>query len=306
MPANVVGIVYVVLSALCFSAKAIFAKLAYRQGVDASTVLALRMLAAFPFFALAAVRAELRADSRLSPADTIRVVVLGSGGCYLAACLDFLGLQYITASLERLILFLYPTLVVAFRYVLHSERPPPGIRLAIVLSYSGVVLSASQSALWSSSPRAGLGVLLVFGPHRQIRQQSHHGPCAARGKRLRAGRVLVASRAKRPWAVPLRAVPGRLYWDRGHGAASIRSDGGNSPDRGEPGVSPRQHRPGEHTPSFMVVAQRKVQCARRHGVWARPARSCVHGATDPEQFCGLGHKAPPARWNLWMGPPRPT
>jgi drug/metabolite transporter (DMT)-like permease len=163
MPANVVGIVYVVLSALCFSAKAIFAKLAYRQGVDASTVLALRMLAAFPFFALAAVRAELRADSRLSPADTIRVVVLGSGGCYLAACLDFLGLQYITASLERLILFLYPTLVVAFRYVLHSERPPPGIRLAIVLSYSGVVLSASQSALWSSSPRAGLGVLLVFG-----------------------------------------------------------------------------------------------------------------------------------------------
>jgi len=158
MPANVVGIVYVVLSALCFSAKAIFAKLAYRQGVDASTVLALRMLAAFPFFALAAVRAELRADSRLSPADTIRVVVLGSGGCYLAACLDFLGLQYITASLERLILFLYPTLVVAFRYVLHSERPPPGIRLAIVLSYSGVVLSASQSALWSSSPRAGLGV----------------------------------------------------------------------------------------------------------------------------------------------------
>jgi drug/metabolite transporter (DMT)-like permease len=163
MPAGALGITYVVLSALCFSAKAIFAKLAYKHGVDASTLLALRMLTALPFFALAAAHAEMGAQTALSWGDKARIAVLGSGGYYLAACLDFLGLHYITASLERLILFLYPTLVVGFRYALYGERPPLGIGIAIALSYGGVVVSASRAALWSGSQHAGLGVLLVFG-----------------------------------------------------------------------------------------------------------------------------------------------
>ena len=101
------GALMVMLSAVCFSAKAIFAKLAYRHGADASTVLGLRMAFALPFFMLVAFRGgRERSAERFTKRELGTLVLTGSAGYYLASALDFQGLTLISAGLERLILFL--------------------------------------------------------------------------------------------------------------------------------------------------------------------------------------------------------
>ena len=152
----------VMLSAVCFSAKAIFAKLAYRYGADASTVLALRMLFSLPFFVLFALRGEREASAvRFTRRELWTLVLVGSAGYYLASALDFQGLTLITAGLERLILFLYPTLVVMLNALLRGERITPRILRALLLCYGGVLL-----VVWSDRMAGGanvaLGSLLVF------------------------------------------------------------------------------------------------------------------------------------------------
>jgi hypothetical protein len=97
---------------MAFSAKAVIVKLAYAYAVDAATLLALRMLFSAPFFVLMALWSGRGAAAvSLARKDWLAVALLGFIGYYLASYLDFLGLQYITAGLERLILFLYPTVV---------------------------------------------------------------------------------------------------------------------------------------------------------------------------------------------------
>uniref|UniRef100_UPI00192A207C EamA family transporter n=1 Tax=Escherichia coli TaxID=562 RepID=UPI00192A207C len=99
-----------VLGAIGFSGKAIIVKLAYRHGVDAVTLLMWRMLLALPFFLTLAWWAG-RGKPPLTRRDLRDIALLGFTGYYLASFLDFAGLAYITASLERLILYLNPTLV---------------------------------------------------------------------------------------------------------------------------------------------------------------------------------------------------
>ena len=113
----VIGYGLVLLGALGFSAKSIIIKLAYAANaeVDAITLLTLRMLFALPFFLLVAVWRNKKAPAL--PLDKKQwgvVIVLGLMGYYIASYLDFLGLQYISAGLERVIIFLYPTFVVLF------------------------------------------------------------------------------------------------------------------------------------------------------------------------------------------------
>lgn len=131
------------VGAILFSAKAIVAKLTYQYSIDAVTLIALRMLFSLPFFALIAVLEARRAGRQgraLSGRDRARIVLLGLLGYYLASFLDFLGLQYISAGLERLILFLTPTIVVLIT-VLVLRRPISGREwLALAVSYSGIVL----------------------------------------------------------------------------------------------------------------------------------------------------------------------
>ena len=101
------GLLLAVAGAIAFSGKAIIVKLSYVHGVDAATVIMYRMLFALPFFVAMAVWAERQAIARENPLtrrDVIDIVGLGFVGYYLSSYLDFLGLQYITASLERLIL----------------------------------------------------------------------------------------------------------------------------------------------------------------------------------------------------------
>jgi len=141
---RVVGFALALGGAVLFSAKAITAKLTYRHGIDAVTVLALRMLFAMPFFAVVGwlqLQATRRGSiSALTWRERGQIMVLGLLGYYLSSFLDFLGLQYVNAGLERLILFLSPTMVLLLSS-LWLKRPIARRQwLALGLSYLGVVL----------------------------------------------------------------------------------------------------------------------------------------------------------------------
>lgn len=146
--------------ATAFSGKAIIVKLAYRHGADAVTVIMLRMLFALPLFLLLAAWAG-RGRPPLTRRDWRMVVLLGFSGYYLASYLDFLGLQYVSASLERLVLYLNPTLVLLLGALLFKRRVTLRQLAALGVSYAGVALAFGQE-LHIAGPQAGLGVALVF------------------------------------------------------------------------------------------------------------------------------------------------
>lgn len=160
------GTLFALLAAFGFSMKAILVKLAYAwQPVDAVTLLALRMLLALPFFlALAWQARERGAATPLRARDWLRLAWLGLTGYYLASILDFWGLQHINAGLERLILFLYPTLVVVLGAWLSRRTVARRERWALALSYGGIAL-AFLSDLRLAADRGALilGSALVFG-----------------------------------------------------------------------------------------------------------------------------------------------
>src|SRR5690606_3793814 len=135
------GRLYAALGAVLFSGKAIIVKLGYRHGADAVTLLALRMLVAFPFFLLMGAWATRSARTTLHRGHYLRILVLGALGYYLASFLDFAGLAYITATLERLILYLTPTLVLLIGWLAFGRRPGRLQWIALAVSYAGVALA---------------------------------------------------------------------------------------------------------------------------------------------------------------------
>jgi drug/metabolite transporter (DMT)-like permease len=164
-----IGPLCAVLGVLGFSFKAILIKLAYREHpVDAITLLTLRMLYSAPLFlAMAAwVQRTPRASPRRSPisrADLLRLVWLGCIGYWLASLLDFMGLQYITASLERLVLFLYPTIVVLLSALMLRQPITRRAVTALVLSYAGIAFVFWQDLRFTGDAGATLrGGGLVF------------------------------------------------------------------------------------------------------------------------------------------------
>lgn len=146
--------------AIAFSGKAIIVKLAYRHGVDAVTLIMLRMLFALPIFALMAWWAS-RGKPALTRKDWMGVIGLGFTGYYLASFLDFAGLAYISASLERLILYLNPTLVMLLGLVFYKRRITRRQLVGMAISYCGVVLVFGQEISLQGS-EAATGALLVF------------------------------------------------------------------------------------------------------------------------------------------------
>ena len=154
------GLALAVAGSIAFAGKAIIVKLAYRYGVDAVTLLMYRMLFALPFFAFMAWWAG-RGQLALTRRDAAGVLWLGFTGYYLASFLDFAGLQYITASLERLILYLNPTLVLLLGWLLHGRRIRRPQLVAMAVSYCGVVLVFGHQLSLEGSAVAW-GTLLVF------------------------------------------------------------------------------------------------------------------------------------------------
>jgi len=146
---------------IAFSGKAIIVKLAYRHGVDAVTLIMYRMLFALPLFVLLAWWAG-RGRPALTRHDVFTVGALGFSGYYLASFLDFAGLQYISASLERLILYLNPTLVLALGVLLFKQRVSAQRLAALAVSYAGVLLVFGHE-LGFAGAQTALGAALVFG-----------------------------------------------------------------------------------------------------------------------------------------------
>jgi drug/metabolite transporter (DMT)-like permease len=154
------GLVLAACGAIAFSGKAIIVKLGYRYGVDAVTLIMFRMLFALPVFVLMAWWAG-RGKPGLDWAQWRGVVFLGVTGYYLSSFLDFLGLQYISASLERLILYLNPTLVMLMGLVIFRRRVGPLQVLGTLISYGGIVLVFGQE-LQIQGQEVFLGGALVF------------------------------------------------------------------------------------------------------------------------------------------------
>ena len=148
------------VGAIAFSGKAIIVKLAYRHGVDAVTLIMYRMLFALPIFAGMAWWAS-RGKAPLSPRDWRGILLLGFSGYYLSSFLDFAGLSYISASLERLILYLNPTLVLLLGLLLYRRRIRLMQALGMTVSYLGVALVFGHE-LQNQGADAALGALLVF------------------------------------------------------------------------------------------------------------------------------------------------
>jgi drug/metabolite transporter (DMT)-like permease len=153
-----------IVGVLGFSFKAILIKLAYAwTPIDAVTLLALRMIYATPFFLLMALWSTRRGTPPMERRDWIAILWLGFVGYYLASLVDFMGLQYVTAALERLMLYLYPTIVVVISAIFLKQRITGRILLALALSYAGILLVfARDLSLAGDSHALWLGGALVF------------------------------------------------------------------------------------------------------------------------------------------------
>jgi drug/metabolite transporter (DMT)-like permease len=163
-PAERIGIALALLAAAGFSFKAIFVKLAYATApVDAITLLTLRMSFTLPavFWAL---RSSSHAARPLDRSDWLILVALGLLGYYGASILDFLGLQYISAGLERLILFSYPTITVLLGVCCLGKHLEKRQLAALLLSYAGIGLAFSHDLrLADDIQRVWIGAAFVFG-----------------------------------------------------------------------------------------------------------------------------------------------
>ncbi len=160
-----IGLALATCGAIAFSGKAIIVKLAYRHGVDAVTLIMYRMLFALPIFAAMAWWATYKQGGTRKPAltrrDWIGVLGLGFSGYYLASFLDFAGLAYVSASFERLILYLNPTLVLMLGWVLYGRRITRMQAFGMGISYVGVVLVFGHEIKLEGA-QAAWGALLVF------------------------------------------------------------------------------------------------------------------------------------------------
>lgn len=156
-----VGTLCAIGSAAGFSLKAIFIKLAYPYGIDAVALLCLRMLYALPFFLVVLWRLGW---PRLDARQWLAMVALGLAGYYLSSLLDFLGLRYISAGLERLVLFVYPTLTVLLGMIWHRRPWDPRLNVPLALCYLGIALAVIHDLHLTGSLRNTLiGSALVLG-----------------------------------------------------------------------------------------------------------------------------------------------
>jgi len=155
-----VGIALAVAGVIAFSFRPILVKLAYGYVRDPVTLIALRMVFSAPFFLLAALW-QRGNQAPISRRDGWAIAALGALGYYFASFVDFLGLQYISAGLGRLLLFLYPTLVVILSWLVLGKRAGARELVALAVTYAGTALVLSQ-AMGGQNENLPLGAALVF------------------------------------------------------------------------------------------------------------------------------------------------
>ncbi len=155
------GIIFAIIGIVLFSAKAVLVKLAYNFNISSEHLLLFRMLFSLPFYIIIAIFNTSSRSDHIKPNAYLWVVFFGFIGYYLASYYDFLGLQYIKAGLERIILFMYPTLVIIISKVFFKDKITKQQVLAILLTYVGVLITF-WGELQLDAPDLILGVFLIF------------------------------------------------------------------------------------------------------------------------------------------------
>jgi drug/metabolite transporter (DMT)-like permease len=160
-----IGYLFAAVGALLFSTKAVAIKLAYQEPIDATTLLALRMALSLPFYlAIGAysVRDRHKTGRPLpGPRPTLAAAGVGLLGYWVASYLDFLGLEYVSAQIERLILFTYPIFVVIFGALFFRQRITARTAIAVAISYAGLAIIFGQNTV-AGGRMALIGGLLVL------------------------------------------------------------------------------------------------------------------------------------------------
>ncbi|MEO7424497.1 MAG: DMT family transporter [Fibrobacteria bacterium] len=164
------GLAAVVAASILFSAKSVFYKICYRYGTPPVVLQMLRGLFSLPFYLFPFLMARLRsAEKRPVPMtgkDMLIVAWLGFSGYYLAAILDMVGLQYVSAGMERLILYVYPTLVVLFTAWIFRKKIPRSMLVPLLLTYAGIAFSFGGESAGAHGSGAGnrpyFGGTMVF------------------------------------------------------------------------------------------------------------------------------------------------
>ncbi len=155
------GIVFAIIGVVLFSAKAVMVKMAYTYEIDHLTLLLFRMVFALPFYVLVAFWKRPLHPKEITKKDYLWIFFFGFVGYYLASLFDFMGLQYIKAGLERIILFIYPTIVVLLSWIVFRKRISRLQAIAILVTYLGVVIT-----FWGefgfSDESVPIGALLIF------------------------------------------------------------------------------------------------------------------------------------------------
>ena len=158
------GSALVFMGALLFSAKAIMVKLAYRYEVDSVSLLTLRMIFSLPIFLSVGWFSNQKSKYKNNPltkTDWAKIFFLGIAAYYLASLFDFLGLQYLTAGLERLILFMYPTFVVLLSLI-NGQKINRTIFIALPLTYLGIAIAFWGTISLDNNTNLFLGASFIF------------------------------------------------------------------------------------------------------------------------------------------------
>lgn len=159
------GFVISFIGAVLFSTKAIFVKLAFAEtDTDAITLLALRMVFALPIYlAVAFLYSNRSSNIKFTNKQWLLVMAMGLTGYYLSSLFDFIGLQYISAGLERLILFLYPTFAVLLNAIFFKQKINKIQRIALALTYIGIGIAFfGELRLDNTNPNFLLGSFFIF------------------------------------------------------------------------------------------------------------------------------------------------
>jgi drug/metabolite transporter (DMT)-like permease len=149
-------------SSILFCSKGVVVKLAYTHGVDALTILTLRMGMALPFFVVIAGLAS-RGAAPLAPGDWLRLAGLGFVGYYVSSFVNFTGLQFVSVALERIILYTYPTLLLVFSALFLRKHVPRGVWIAAGISWVGIATAyAGELRNAVDNSNVELGAALIF------------------------------------------------------------------------------------------------------------------------------------------------
>lgn len=160
---NTLGVLVAILAIFLFSSKAIIVKLLYQLETPTVHILLLRMLFALPFYVAEVLINKNKSNQKIEKKHYLWLLLFGAMGYYAASIMDFYGLKYITASLERVILFVYPTIVVLLSAFFLKTKITNKQIIAILVAYLGVFLTFSSELQIHKNNDLWMGALFIFG-----------------------------------------------------------------------------------------------------------------------------------------------